>query len=69
MFTAVNPPLLRPLFRLPVCPSGVMRLSCTVHKQRAFCRVYTVPSLTGYNFNTHPPIFLIVGTFKNLLQV
>jgi len=33
-----------------------------------------VPRLTGYRFNTHPPIFTIFGTrhqqrFKNWLQV
>ena len=33
-----------------------------------------VPSLTGYSFNTHPPIFIIFGTchqqtFQNRLQV
>jgi len=33
-----------------------------------------VPSSTGYNFNTHPPIFTIFGTchhqtFKNRLQL
>jgi len=36
--------------------------------------VKNVPSLTGYSFNTHPPIFTIFGTcrqqrFRNRLQV
>jgi len=38
------------------------------------CVSKNVPSLTGYSFNVHPPIFIIFGTchqqiFKNRLQV